>query len=318
MPKPAPSIIDAMQSRSLFRQWFAKPWFSVSTWAAWETFLRCLFALLLSDEDCARLLKHTGRVMLPTVKQTIGAEKHGGFREAWVVAGRRAGKSLIASLIAAYLACFADFRRYLAPGEVGTIAVIAADRKQARTVLRYIKGFLAVPLLRRLVVNTTQDSIELSNGVVISPHTASFRSVRGYTLLAVICDELAFWRSEESANPDTEIIAAVRPGLATIPNSLLLCISSPYARRGALWNAYDRYFGNNDPNILVWQADSKSMNPTLPDSVIQQAYDEDEASASAEYGAQFRRDIESFVQREAVEACVIKGRIELPPASDIS
>lgn len=164
-------------------------------------------------------------------------------------------------------------------------------------------------MLRNLVLNDTQESIELSNRVVIEVHTASFRSVRGYTLLAVICDEIAFWRSDESANPDSEIIAAVRPGLATIPNSLLLCISSPYSRRGALWTAYQKHF-SKDSSVLVWQADSKGMNPSLPDSVIQQAYEEDEASAAAEYGAQFRRDVETFVSREAVEACVMRGRLD--------
>jgi hypothetical protein len=64
--------------------------------------------------------------------------------------------------------------------------------------------------------------------------------------------------------------------------------------------------------VLVWQADTLSMNPSVPQSVIDTAYEDDEASASAEYGAEFQRDIESFVQREAVDACVIHGRIELP------
>jgi hypothetical protein len=37
----------------------------------------------------------------------------------------------------------------------------------------------------------------------------------------------------------------------------------------------------------------------------------------AEYGAQFRNDIESFVSREAVEACVTPGVRERPPVSDV-
>src|SRR5207244_3503880 len=127
------------------------------------------------------------------------------------------------------------------------------------TILRYIRAFLNVPILRKLVANDTAEAIELTNRVIVEVHTASFRSVRGYTLLAVICDEIAFWRSDESANPDTEIIAAVRPGLATIPNSLLLCISSPYARRGALWQAYDKHFGKDSP-VVVWQATTREMN----------------------------------------------------------
>jgi hypothetical protein len=171
-------------------------------------------------------------------------------------------------------------------------------------------------MLSRLVANDTAESIELTNHVVIEVHTASFRSVRGYSLLAVLCDEIAFWRSDESTNPDTEIISAVRPGLATIPTSLLLCISSPYARRGALFNAYSKHFGK-DSSVLVWQADSKSMNPSLSDDVIAQAYEDDEASASAEYGAQFRRDIETYISREVVSAVTPPGRHELAPLEDV-
>jgi hypothetical protein len=87
--------------------------------------------------------------------------------------------------------------------------------------------------------------------VVIEVTTASFRSVRGYTVIACIADEVAFWRSEESSNPDLEILHAVRPSMATT-KGLLLCISSPYARRGALWSAYKDHYGQ-DGDVLVWQ-----------------------------------------------------------------
>jgi len=300
--KTAINIIDAISDPQLF-----KPWFDGLTWNAWRTFLKVLFALQLDGDQAVTYTKHTKRSTAP----------HKAFNEAWLVVGRRGGKSLVASLVAVFLAAFRDYARCLKPGEIGTIMILAADRRQARTIMRYAKGFFELPMLKRLVINETAESIELSTRVVIEIHTASFRSVRGYTLLAVICDELAFWRSDESANPDSEIIGAVRPGLATIPDSLLLCISSPYARRGALWTAYDRHFGK-DSNVLVWQADSKSMNPSLDDSVIAQAYEEDPASAAAEYGGLFRTDVESFISREAVAQCLVSGRLELPPASDIS
>jgi Endoribonuclease L-PSP len=51
----------------------------------------------------------------------------------------------------------------------------------------------------------------------------------------VIADEIAYWPIDESsAEPDSEIINALRPGMATIPGALLLAASSPYARRGEL------------------------------------------------------------------------------------
>src|SRR5207247_10982537 len=43
-----------------------------------------------------------------------------------------------------------------------------------------------------------------------------------------------------------------------------------------------------------------------------------EAAARAEWLAEFRRDIESFVSREAVDACIVAGRIEIAPVEDIS
>ena len=81
------------------------------------------------------------------------------------------------------------------------------------------------------------------------------------------------------------------------------CASSPYARRGALWTAHRQHFAKDGP-ILVWQADTRTMNPTVPQRVIDEAMERDPASASSEYGAQFRSDIADFVSREAVEACV--------------
>ena len=50
----------------------------------------------------------------------------------------------------------------------------------------------------------------------------------------------------------------------------------------------------------------------VPSAVIDQAYAEDEAVARAEYGAEFRRDLESFVSKEALEAVTLDGRLELP------
>lgn len=295
------TILEAMHDPALFGPWFARR----ASWRAWEVFLAALFGLPVGDEDAAAIYsRHTGRAGMPTT----------AAREAWVIVGRRGGKSRIAALVAVYLACFRDYAGVLAPGEVGTLAVIAADRRQARTVMRYITGFLdAIPMLKALVVNQTRESIELSNRVVIEVHTANFRSTRGYTLIGVVCDEIAFWRNDDgSANPDTEILNGLRPGMATVPEALLVAISSPYARRGALWEAYRRHYAK-DGGVLVWKGDTQSMNASVDPAIIAEAYEADEAAAAAEYGAEFRRDIESFISREVVDAAVVPGRFELPP-----
>ena len=154
--------------------------------------------------------------------------------------------------------------------------------------------------------------IELSNCLIIEVHTGSYRAVRGYTVVAALCDESAFWRSDESPNPDKEILAALRPAMATIPNGLLIGLSSPYRRAGALYEAYRDHYGKDGDAVLVWQADTQTMNPTVPKSVIDDAYARDPASASAEYGAQFRSDVAGFLQEEWIETAVDHGRFELP------
>ncbi|WP_223843379.1 hypothetical protein [Sinorhizobium fredii] len=226
--------------------------------------------------------------------------------------GRRGGKSFVAALVAVFLACFFDYRPYLAPGERGTIMVIAADKKQARVILRYIAAMLnGIEMLKEMKARETANGFDLDNAVSIEVGTASFRSSRGYTYVAVLCDEIAFWRTDDAAEPDFAILDAIRPGMATIPNAMLLCMSSPYARKGALWDAFRRFYGK-DGTPLVWKATTREMNPSIPQSHIDRALERDHASAMAEYMAEFRSDIEAFVTREVVEACVSPGVHERP------
>jgi hypothetical protein len=296
---PGPSILTTLDAPKLFGSTFAAP-----TWSAWRTLLAALYALPPAPGDLERFRELTGRKTWPAHP----------YSEAWFVIGRRAGKSRIAALLAVFTCCFREWRSVLSPGERGTFMVLAADRRQARVVFRYVAAFVdQIPMLAAMVEKRTAEAIYFTNGTVVEVHTVSFRSVRGYTLLGVVCDEIAFWRSEESANPDAEVLAALRPGMATVPGALLLGISSPYARRGELWHAHRRHYGQDASEVLVVQAPTRALNPTVPARVIERAYQEDPASAAAEYGAEFRVDVEGFLTREAVEGAVVPGRRELPP-----
>jgi hypothetical protein len=300
------NILQTMRDPALFARWFRDP----ATWANWCVFLSVLFGLSLDTGAMEVFRQCTGRTTLPV----------GGFREAWLCVGRRGGKSLTLALIAVFLAVFKDWSGRLVPGERGTILIIAADRRQARTIYRYLTAMIVeTPAIAALVDGeVTQDRIDLTNGISIEISTANFRSVRGYTLIACLADEIAFWMGDDSANPDVEILAAIRPAMTTmLPDAMLLCASSPYAQRGALYDAFRRHFGRDDAAVLVWKASTKTMNPSVPQSVIDEAYERDPANAAAEYGAEFRTDVESFVSREAVEACVVTGRYELPPMGGV-
>ena len=85
-------------------------------------------------------------------------------------------------------------------------------------------------MLKRTIVAETAESFTLKNRIQIEVHAASFRSTRGYTTVAALLDECRVWPSDElSAEPDVEMINSIRPGMATIPDAMLLCASSPHA-----------------------------------------------------------------------------------------
>jgi hypothetical protein len=293
------NLIEAINDPALFKNHFR----DAATWAAWRSCLCALFGLTMSDDELETFQKCTGRTRWP----------ERAFKEGWLICGRRGGKSFTLALIAVHLAAFKDWRQYLTSGERGHIVVIAADRKQARVIFNYIRSLLQdTPMLADLITRETGEEIDLDNRISIEVCTCSYRTIRGRTIVAALCDEIAFWQSEGSANPDEEVLTAIRPAMATVPGSMLLCASSPYARRGALWDAHAKWYGVEDAPVLVWRASTQTMNPTVSDFFIQEAYERDPASAAAEYGAEFRTDVERLLTREAVTACVDEGVFERP------
>ena len=292
------NILQAARDPALFARWFER-----GDWSAWFAFLAAVFGLPMDAEQRRIFETCTGRTQAPQKPVS----------EAWLVIGRRGGKSFITAVIAVFLAAFFDYRKYLQPGERGTVLILAADRRQARTIFRYARALVRdVPMIAALLERETAEGLELSTGVNIEIVTASYRATRGYTTVAALLDEIAFWNLE-GANPDSEIVNAIQPGMATIPNSMMLALSSPYAKAGELYRAYREHFGKDDPEALVWQADTRTMNPTVPERVIARAYERDPAAAAAEFGARFRDDLEAFVQRETVERCTREEPVELPP-----
>ena len=271
------------------------------TWAAWRALLKGLFALPMSPTEAATFKAGTARDTLPTSPA----------REAWIVAGRRSGKSRIAALLVTFLAAIRHWRT--APGERPMVLLLAPSRRQAGIVLGYVEAMLAT-LPGTTVTRRTVDELELSTGVVIRIESASFRTPRGFSIVGVVADEIAFWRDETGAAPDIEILRAVRRPLASVPGSLLIAISSPYSTRGTLYDTHTKHYGRADSDTLVWQSDSRALNPTLPQRLIDQALEEDPASASAEWLGVFRSNLESLFSREALAALVAQQRFELRPS----
>ncbi len=295
---PRISLRGALEDPSLLGEALGGP-----TWARWRTLLLAIRGELLLPDEEAIFAKLTGGRTPPTEP----------VKEALVVAGRRGGKTRAMSALAVYLAGLCDHRSSLAVGERAVVLLIAPDTRQARVALDYATGILhSRPMLRQLIAARSEDTLSLTNGVDLTVRSANFRRLRGMTCVAVLADEAAFWHSDDSANPDTEILAAARPTLATTHGPLIV-ISSPYAKRGEVYDLFRRHYGSNgDSSILVAQGTSRDFNPGLDLHIVERALRDDPARARAEYLGEFRDDIEGYVSREAVEACVEAGCFERP------
>ena len=294
----------ACQDKYLFA-----PWFSGETWKTWQVIDKAIFGEQLSPAELQTFKQLAGGRDPPTEPVT----------EAWIIAGRRSAKSAKAASIAVWVATVGvtlyGWRKSLVAGERGVVQVLAVDRDQARIVFNYVLGYLTQPMLAKMVRRATADTIELTNNFNIEITTADRRSVRGRTVAAVIFDEIAHWQTEYAANPDELIYQAIKPSMATMKNSLLIGISSPHARRGLLWTKFSEFFGKTSGTTLVVQAPTWVLNPTLsPDrDPIKQAYSDDPQWAAAEYGAEFRGDIETFVSLEVLNRCTDKDKSERLP-----
>jgi hypothetical protein len=296
MKYPRLNIIEAIRDPNILGDTLAP---------AQEAALCALYGLPLSDVQLALAQQCAGGAWQPGVE----------YREAAFICGRRSGKSdKLAANVAIYEAFFRD--HHLSPGETGVVLLLAQNMRQAKVVRGYIEGKIRKsPVLQRHVIAARAHELELDNRITIAIHPASFRAIRGLSVVSCICDEIAFWFTEDTyANPDIEVVRAVRPAMATFPHGKLLLVSSPYTMSGVLWDIWQRR--DADPDTLVWRAPTALMNPTVPAHFLAKEQSRDPENYRREYEAEFTEAISSFLTAEAIGRCVVQGRTEVPPQPD--
>ncbi len=121
---------------------------------------------------------------------------------------------------------------------------------------------------------------------------------------------------ENSASPDEEVYRACRPALARVPGSMLIAISSPYRKSGLLYRKFNKHFGQNDDDVLVIHAPSQALNPTLDQAEIDRDIADDPVKARSEWYAEWRDDINGWLDYELIDAARDRDVIVRPPVLD--
>lgn len=286
----SPSIISFIDDPQLLGHSFEG-----ESWSRWRAVLKAAFALPMTAIDLELFAEVSGGRKPPARR----------VKELICCVGRGGGKDSIASSLAVFIATTGDFSR-LRPGERATVITMATDKEQASIAFEYCKGLLLqTPLLAALVEGKPSDRITLRTRAEIQVVTNNTRAPRGKTIPCAIYDEAAHWRSEDYySSPDTEVDAAVSPGLMRFPGSLKIIISSVHRRSGLLYDKFSQHFGKDDDDVLVVLGTSLQFNPTLDQAEIERQLALDPEKAGAEYLSQWRDDLTNFLDRQLVEAAV--------------
>jgi hypothetical protein len=268
-----------------------------ASWAGWRALLIALAGEALTKSERKDFKRLTLRAREPG---------DGKLVEAFVcVAGRRGGKSMAMATLGVYLATCCDWTENLSLGEYGRVMLVAPSLDQARNQMNYCRALIRqTELLSKLIENETADELELRRNIILEVQAASAARSRGKTAVAICLDECAFLKSGDTVDSDVDLVTALRPSLATTRGPLLLTStpSTPFGLTHTLFKKH--YKPDGSKRCLVAHGSSKDFNPSLEQTVVDQAYEDDPEGAEAEFGGKFRTPLSAYLRRETVEACI--------------
>jgi hypothetical protein len=190
---------------------------------------------------------------LDTFREFLSSEK----RQLVLRCGRRAGKSSSLCRLAVILALYGEHK--IPPGDTGVFAFVSANTTEARARLRTIEKILDA---MKVSFSKTKDEIVLTKQpIAFRIFAATVSGVVGFTSVGIIGDELSRWRDESSGvNPAAEVLASIRPTMATQPSARIILSSSPLSTSDAHYTAFE--LGDTEFQQVAG-APSWFANPTL-------------------------------------------------------
>lgn len=272
------------------------------------------------------------------------------FRECWIVAGRRSGKTdCAASTIVAYEATCGGHEVWKREGKPALCFQVAQDTRMAKFALHSINATLqSMDFIynkgdqkKNRILQVTADRIDLWNGMTVQVLPPTTKSVRGYDNPVAVLDEVGVWyQDSDSANPDYEIYRAVSPGQAQFPDAKIVGISSPWNKSGLLFKFYEagtegarlmcetcRVVGKVKPDcpgcalvkaphrgrLIMHTTTAASCNPLIRRTWLEDERNRDPRAYDRECLARFQDSLSGFLNSTLIEKARAVGVTARPP-----
>ena len=147
------------------------------------------------------------------------------------------------------------------PGDTAIVAIISVGREEAAERMVTIEAILvALGVTHEKKAQAQQIHIP-ERRAAFAVKTCSLTGTIGFTSIAIFCDEQAKWKAkEEGANPAAQVMATLRPTMATQPLAFEIDCSAPWGTDD--YHAQLCDLGTN-PYQVYDHAASWEANPTL-------------------------------------------------------
>lgn len=250
------------------------------------------------------------------------------FRELILCCGRRAGKSMLTSVIANYeiyrLVKLGNPQKHydFPSGQEIAISAIATSDEQAGILFNMIKsrGFNCNYLKDR-IGNNTQTYFNLSTDedlnrggqpslrVLCGSVNSTF--LRGYNNILVIMDEVAHMNVTKNAAIDA--YNAVSPSVATfVPkdgsfgDGKIALLSSPFSKNDFFYERYRDSF--DDKETLMFQMYTAMINPRVDSFFLKSKYRQNKNSFMCEFGGEFSDNVSSWLDEDILGGVIMKDK----------
>lgn len=263
-------------------------------------------------------------------------------KELVLVLGRRSGKSLMSSMIAAY-----ETYRLLRKGDPQTfygmpegdriqICSVATTTDQAGILYNNVRRhYNTCDFYKQYLSKNTQKYVQFqtphdlqmtgpadeggNESIRVTFYSSSSSGIRGPSNIAVIMDEVAFFKTSGQTSA-SKVYEAVTPSVAEFSpkdpdtgqplgdsEGRILLISSPNAKEGLFYEKYAmaRSGGPGSEDLLMFQCPTWEVNPTLSNKYFKKEHAKDPEAFSKEFGAQFSESRQAWIDtRDDLQCCI--------------